>query len=283
MNFRFFFILSILAFSLTGCDHIEGPFSENYIPPADTSSPQLQNILLEDFTAHTCGYCPGAAKKAQDLQQIYGDRLIIVATHMGSLAEPQNNSNGSYAYDFRTTAGNEIDAYFSISDALPKGMVNRKSYNNKLILGKNDWASAIGQLIDDTAAASIEITNTYNTVSRQLNIDVKLEYFKPGTSSDKLVVLLTEDSIVNWQLDYDLPPDQENIPDYVHRHVLRKAITPVFGVPLSSTPIEPGTTFTKNFSVILDNEYKDGHCEIIVFLQNDQDKTIYQAAEEPVR
>lgn len=281
MDARLLILCSALL-TFSACDVIEGPYGETYTPPEDSSSVQTQHVLLEDFTGHTCGTCPPAAKKAEELKGIYGDRLIVVTTHLGDFALPQNNPDSSFYYDFRTPAGNEMDAYYQIGMGVPRGMVNRIKYNDKLLLGRNDWSSAISALLTDTASISMAITKSYNESTRKLDIEVNAEYIKWGTALDKLVIYLVEDSIINWQRDYAATP--EDIPDYVHRHVLRKAITPTFGEPLSSVPIAPGSTFTKTYSLTLSSEYKDRHCEIIAFIHNgNEDKNIYQAVEKAVK
>ena len=73
-------LMSVIVASIlttTSCDKIEPPYFQNNgaIVTGDT----VRKLLFEDFTGHDCVNCPSAHKKIEDLQAIYGDRIVVLA------------------------------------------------------------------------------------------------------------------------------------------------------------------------------------------------------------
>jgi len=276
--------LTLLCFGIS-CDKIEPPFIESNqsVGTIDTTLVAIRKILVEDFTGHTCGNCPRAAETAQALKGIYGDQLVILAEHIGFFAETKSNPDSSYSYDFTTVAGNEIDAFFSIDGAgLPKGMVNRTSVSGSPILNHAGWGAAVQALIDIPPDIDIRITNTYNPVTRVVSSSIESEFLTSLSGTFNVVVYLTEDSIINWQKDYDATPST-NIENYVHRHVLRDALNGTWGVLIGSGTIETGVITTKSYSLTLDNSWDDNHCSIVAFVYETSSNEVIQAEEAHVQ
>ena len=94
----------------------------------------VQNVLIEDYTGHTCPNCPEAARELQAIHDIYGDQIIGMAIHVSkSFARPYHISQApQFQYDFRTQWGDAWDDFFGISLAgLPRGMINRVGVQNQ--------------------------------------------------------------------------------------------------------------------------------------------------------
>ena len=194
--------------TITSCDKIkQGAFLEDTGGKCGQDLPAfpIRKILVEDFTGHTCGNCPRAAETAESLKQIYCDHIVTVAVHMGFFAETKNNPDSSYAYDFTTTMGDELDTYFGIDgQGLPRGMVNRTIVNNKLILAFGDWATGVEAIVGLAVDIDIDIENTYDEATRTVETTVSSNFVNNLNGTYNVVVVLTEDSITNWQKDYDL-------------------------------------------------------------------------------
>jgi hypothetical protein len=209
------FILVALTVGLNSCDKIEGPVKEVVAPPAGS-----RKVLVEDFTGHKCGNCPRASKAIYDLKAIYGDRLIIMAIHAGGFATPFPPSAPYYTYDFRTPEGTELDTDFGISVAgNPNGMVNRRQVNGSYIIGSTKWGDEVSAVFGNTTPVPVALTisNNFNSSTRLLETEIKTEFFESLTGNYKLCVYMVEDSIKNWQKDYDTTP--EDIEFYNHREV----------------------------------------------------------------
>ena len=257
--FCFSFLLVI-----SSCDEITYPYREGtHIDTTDTVS---QKILLEDFTGFRCNNCPAAHELAHDLQDIYGNRLVILSVHAGFYAEP----NAQYTYDFRTAAGTEINDYFNVQ-AYPSGMINRTAYNNKTVLGSAYWGAAINSLKENTPKAKIELTPSYNGTSHSISVDVKIKYLSQSSANHYLVVQISEDSIVQIQLDKRKTP--ELIQNYVHNNVLRGSITSTWGDQVSSTVLQKDATVTKHYDFAIPDgsDWRPEKLKIVAYIHDKDD------------
>ena len=273
--FRIFLVAGI-ALTLNACDKVEGPVKEVVAPPAGE-----RKVLVEDYTGHKCGTCPRASKAIYDLKSVYGDNLIIMAIHAGSFATVYPPSAPYYTYDFRTAEGTELDTDFGISVAgNPNGMVNRRQVNGSYIIASTKWADEVQKVLtnDEPLPVKISITNNYNTASRELQTQIKTEFFSTLTGSYKMCVFMVEDSIVNWQKDYDATP--EDVEFYTHREVLRGSMNGTYGEQLTNT-VE-GEINTLNYSKTLDTGWNETHFSIIAYLYDAATKEIIQVEQREI-
>lgn len=277
-----------LSFLIIGCDKIEPPYKEEDTGNNNGDSIK-RKILLEDYTGHTCGNCPRAAETAEQLKQLYGDQLITIGVHVGWFAEPcpphplpGGAPSGSFSTDFRTAVGDDYNAQFSNDAAgLPNGMVNRKPISGSSIITYSNWGTVITDIINAAPEANIIITNNYNETSRELNTSIETEFLSSLNGSYKLVVLLTEDSLLDWQEDYEALPT--HIENYVHRHVLRDAINSSWGDTLASGTINNGSSFIKDYSYTLNSGFNDSKCSVVAFIYDTATLEILQAEEKEVK
>ncbi|MGB2413658.1 MAG: hypothetical protein ACPH9Q_08035, partial [Schleiferiaceae bacterium] len=68
---QFLFASLLLSLMTTQCDVIDQPF-KNGGPQDTTSTAQLRNVLIEDFTGHRCKNCPKASKEIEALVDAFG-------------------------------------------------------------------------------------------------------------------------------------------------------------------------------------------------------------------
>ncbi len=260
-------IAAALAFLLTACNVVEGP----KVDPSGFSG-SANKVLLEDFTGHTCGYCPRAHDKAAELHDTYGENLIVVAVHAGDFAKIVPG----YTRDFNTEMGTAIyDAYAPPS--LPIGLINRRKFGTSELTEDIDWGTHVSTVLSEAAKLRIEMMSTFDENTRQLEIEANLEYFTTGTADHKLVVLITEDSIISKQKDYRLPAPQYN-ENYVHNHVLRSAVTPGnFGIPVKGDAIFLGEKISKTFTFDLPNDHVAENCHIVAYVLDAATQEILQA------
>ena len=278
-NYVIIALALIMLFSIlfNSCDIIEAPYRRSAINPNPNDSTKTK-ILLEEFTAHRCQNCPEGAKEAHRLEEYYKDRLYIVSIHSGFNARPVSIGN-KYTYDFRTTMGEDINKKYQIDIfGTPSGFINRTSYGNDILLGRENWQSAIIDLLEKTnnAPVKISIEANYNENNKKIDVKVDLNYLSPQITENRVTVWILEDSIVNWQL-----YGNTDIPDYVHNNVLRYSFNGTWGEKVSETAIASGFTFTKNYSYTIppmeDNtvavnlkDWKPENLKIIVFVYDDE-------------
>jgi hypothetical protein len=274
MKFRIKHLLAALplvAF-LSGCDIVEGPKVD---PTGFTGS--TNKVLIEDFTGHMCGNCPRAHEQAKTLLDTYGDNLVVVAVHAGSFARVVPSLG--YDYDFNTPLGTALEAEYQADNAgLPKGMVNRRQWAGKYLTNYADWGAAVSTVLAESPMLGMEISTSFENSSRQLDVEVNMEYFEAGNADHQLMVLITEDSIVAKQSDYSLASGY--VGAYVHNHVLRTVITPGnYGVPVKGNTIFVAEQITKSFSITLPPDIREEHCHVVAYVLDNVTHEIYQVEE----
>ncbi|MBS1942626.1 MAG: Omp28 family outer membrane lipoprotein [Bacteroidetes bacterium] len=234
----------LLIASFASCDFVDLPKGQNAAPIPPGGNTVTRNVLLEDCTGHLCNNCPSAAQIAAQLKATYGDRLVVVGVHMlDNFAAPQAPN---YLTDFRTPAGNDYEQTFNIT-ALPIGLVNRKTINNSIRVSRYSWSTAVADMIDQEADVDLRIDSLHfdagtNTISGHVTAIV----LHPISTPHNLTLYLTEDHVIDWQLDNQAtPPD---VPNYDHRHVLRGALNGSWGEAFLNAGAQPGDTVTFSFN-----------------------------------
>ena len=89
---------------------------------------------------------------------------------------------------------------------------------------------------------------------------------------------MVEDSIVNWQRDYDVTPN--DIQFYTHREALRGSLNTTYGEAVS--PTNNGSVNTLNYSYTLPAEWHSEHVSIIAYLYDETTKEILQVEQKEI-
>lgn len=284
----FFGIFISMILLSTSCDKVSEPYMDGNggIITGDT----VRKLLFEDFTGHECVNCPSAHKTIEDLQGVYGDRIIVMAEHVGFFARPKS---APFDYDFRTTEGDDIATVFSaISAPLPKGMVNRTSQNGDYLLDRAAFASAVSLVLDSMPLLPdvyIELDPSYNSNDSTISVDVKLTVMNNMPSGKYNVsVMVTESKIVEAQKNNDATVgDVPEILDYEHMHVLRGAINTTWGEEFANASLNVGQIFTKSYSNYkIGKDWKPSNLSIVAFVyygDGAKDKVVIQAEEATLK
>jgi thiol-disulfide isomerase/thioredoxin len=274
---------TLISITLVSCDYVKNP------KQATTSSGNgpagnitVRKVLLEDYTGQTCGNCPAAATKADEVQTLFGNNVIVLAVHAGFFAEP--SATGTYTTDYTTTAGDAWDTFFGISAAgNPNGMINRKDYPSSThIKNHNSWPTEVSALMNQPADAKLTISPNYNSSNRTLNVDVKTKFLNPLSNNHKLSVVLVEDSLVSPQKDYSQNPS--TIYNFVFKHVLRGSLNGDFGDVLNSAPVFANDSITKSISnYSVPANYKDNKLYVLAFIYNSSTYEIIQTEQVKIK
>ncbi len=281
------------ALIIQSCDFVSNPVETTSANSTDTSTTTYtRKVLVEDYTGHLCPNCPQAGVTANQLITTFGDKVVIMAVHAGIFAKPSPPAAlpsgapaGSYAADYRTTYGTECNSstYFNLP-SYPNGMVNRKDYPTSHIKAHGSWSSEVANLLALPPDANIKITKTYNSTTRNLSLTIDTKFLTNNYPSGdyNLTVLLTQDSIIDWQLDGTV-----SIPDYVHRHMLRDAINSPWGDNLVSGAITPDAVISKTYNYTIPAAYNGivcdaNHCHVVAFLYATSNYEIVQVEEAKI-
>jgi len=295
MKYRLVFIAVLASFTgllWTACDKIDDPLkvaNEQNIPLdldtnfiADSVIVNLKQVLIEDFTGHTCNNCPTAAITAHGWIDEFEHRLIIYAIHAGAFAEPGDEP---YTADFRCETGNELFSFFDVQ-ANPSALINRVESNGNLVIPffGDWWRDAVEFEMEKENIIDMKIVNSFFPDNNTVKISISSTFKQQLEGKFKIVVYIVEDNIISPQVngnhDLDGAPDDDNWLDYNHRNVLRDAVNGTFGSYLSTDgTITQGEEYTDENFYEINQEWVTANCNIIVFIYNEESQEILQSAE----
>lgn len=222
-----------------------------------------QKQLVEQFTSWTCTFCPRGSTFLAALEKKRNDVAWVAIHGDQSRSKP----------DKFDVAGHDTLEYVENLGGWPSAGFNRANLGNTLVTSigytsnqvsakTTQWSNSIdsqNQLFP--ALVTLELTPTLNLPSRELSLTVKgTGVAGAGACLDgyALTVYLTEDSLVAYQLNLNVPNYQ-----YVHMRVLRKVLTNSI---LGDKIVWDGDNFTRTFTYTLPEEWKTKNMHIIGFV-----------------
>lgn len=244
---------------ITSCDKVKDV--------KDPNAPQVsgnRKVLVEDYTGHKCGNCPAAADTLAYLEKKYPGKIIPLAIHAGFFAAV----SGAYPTDLRTPVGNAYDIQFGISAAgNPNGLINRGGYNTgNFIKAYTTWESEAVLMFSKPAKFEIKIKNNY-TAGNILNSQIVVKSLTNLTGNYKLVVLLSEDSIIAEQIDYRLPSGSQTVSNYEFKHVLRGALNSTWGDQIFTIGAVLNDSIVKTYNnYTINSNYNPNKCHVIAYI-----------------
>lgn len=258
-------MLSILtAFCFTAC---EPNTPVDPVEPQDTipaSFPKKQ--LIEEFTGQTCGYCPGGMDA---IHAFVGNdtNWIVVLHHYGYAAD-----------NFSVPGSKTITSALGVNGA-PSMCINRAKTNygeGKGIIfhpGYLDYTSK--SQFETTTYASINIKNTYDAASRELNIHVSGIVIEEDVPNLQLTVLVKESGMIDKQADYN--KTFEGWKEFRHTNAVRAFLTAPKGEFFDIV----NHRYSADYTITLDQGWVPENCMVVAFL-SDSFKPVVQAEQRPV-
>ena len=139
------------------------------------------------------------------------------------------------------------------------------------------WQSLVQQRLNEDAAVGIELTSTYDAVSRTANIDITITAVEDVTGIIKLSAVVNESYLVDSQSNTNTI-----IQEYEHNHVMRDMLSSVSGDVIANDGMLEGESIERSYSYTVpeeDNgEWIADNMEIIVFVSaSDRDGEVLQA------
>jgi hypothetical protein len=270
----------LLTIGFLSCDKVEEPivpvtgvYLEELYGPAPSFQPEgvpHQRVLLEDFTAHRCIFCPLANQKATELLGNYGDSIAVVSIHAGSNAV----TSPEYPNDWTTPEGEFYLGTQVGVDELPKGRINRFQDASEVIPFQ-DWANRVGEAMGEVPIVNMQMKANFKTETNHWNVHVFSEWLQDAEGDYKLVVMLTESGIIAPQLNYLASPNY--VEEYHHEHMLRTTGTGATGLPVFSNP-RAGTLDTQSYTFDWKSEWVPENCEVIAFLTEGENGRVVNVA-----
>ncbi|MFN8711631.1 MAG: Omp28-related outer membrane protein [Bacteroidota bacterium] len=294
MSIKTLIIPAALVF-FASCDYVDLPTPSGNNPiDTTTGNTTHRKVLVEEVTGHFCPTCPAGAQALEATHAVYGDSMIIVAIHMGYFAQsvaqfglPNGAPAGSFTEEFRTPEGDEYGPVFSMGQSAPRCMYNRIGFpQGNHDMSPYDAATVLDTLLDRPQSAEFEITHTYNEATRALTFSANGNFLTSGGNtgdSYAIVIMLTEDSLLGWQVN-----GTQYVQNYVFNHVLRACVnTPgtLAGTTIHSGAVVAGDTidYALPAGYTLSNSVNHNHADLVVFVYNTITKEILQAEKVAIK
>tara|TARA_B110000977_G_scaffold201753_1_gene298325 strand:- start:1897 stop:2763 length:867 start_codon:yes stop_codon:yes gene_type:complete len=278
---KYLLLIIAVGFYFASCDVIEEPFIVAQEEVSDSCEAFIfspvenytKKVFLEDYTGHTCGNCPRAAEKAAELQNTFGDQLVVVAVHSGFFS-----NTSTYPTDFTTESGDAWDELFGNSNAgNPNGMIDRLGFPSSNILQYSQWEEKITTQIQIEPLVGLQIKSSYNNTLNLICIDVESKILGAIPSDLNLTVVLIESGIISKQTDYSTASGY--VEDYEQNHVLRIGLTNPWGESLGQNSYSENELFTHRYSIEKQDDWEASNMSVVAFISNPETYEVLQAEE----
>ncbi len=289
------FALAILLFlGITSCEKIEEPYEkredeDQLTAGCDSLSipsdhPVTRNVLIEDFTGHTCGNCPGAALEAENIQGQYAKgKVLIAGVHSGYFAEPkQGGPDDKYTTDFRTQSGETYNTHYSVDNqGLPQGLINRKVWNGDRVLSPSEWSGVVDSLVGDSVDVTLQMAVDHDEVGGKVCVDVATRFLTSVQDTLATTVYLLEDSVIDWQKNYSNGGDPSypsgDVENYEHSHVLRAVINGTWGETVLEGTASSSDEKILSYGYELKDKWDPEQMSVVAYVYDKGNEEILQA------
>ncbi len=233
------------------CENIAESDRLVYVKPSDVK----KNILVEDFTGQTCRNCPETTDVIHELQQTYGDSVVIA---VGIYSGPFGKRTNGDLLPLTTKAGDEYYTAEGIQQQ-PSVLVDRVTTTSDNSLLTN----LVNANVSKEARALLSASATYDAATGKAGVAVTVESMA-DVQNAPFCVWVVEDSIVSPQI---MPTGKTNTA-YVHNHVFRAQLTsPMSG---ETVTLAKGQPVTRNYSLAIDaSAWKAEHMSYVIFVCDD--------------
>lgn len=238
--------------TLAACDNVATDDRFIEVPAADVQ----RAVLIEDFTGQNCINCPGAHEVIEQLQEQYGDNVIAVSIHAGSLAVDASRTNYEYDYvGLKQPEGDQYNDHFSIVE-WPKGVINRQTISDA-----ESWPTLVRTALEQKAEVDIDLEVV--ATDGKLVIDTQL---RPHTdASANLQLWVVESGIVAFQRSLT-----GRIADYVHNNVYRASVNGLWGEPVKlESGIHQSLHHTIDIRNLATEVWQPANLAVVAFVYND--------------
>lgn len=212
-----------------------------------STQPENKNVILEEFTGISCGYCPDGHRIGQDLHNANPNDVFLINIHTGSFASPQGAGT-----DFRVDPiGSNIASQSNLT-GYPAGTVNRHQFSTSqgggTAMGRSDWTAAANQILTMASPVNVGIQANVDMATNVLTVDVEVYYTGAQTvTSNMLNVAVVQNNVEGPQSGSSFNPTAI-LPNgnYNHQHMLRHMMTGQWGVPINT--LTPGSLYADQFT-----------------------------------
>lgn len=208
-------------------------------------------VLVEIFTNTSCIPCVEANHYLDEVYHLNGvtsndAKVIMLRIHTTLFA-------GDPFYLYNTTDNDARMAFYPNS-----AIVNPRTYLLGTFMGNfssSPWTNKINEKLADIRTYAIKLTNTYNPVSRNGDVNIKIKQVSGAVVNDLVYHL----AIVENEIPYTAPNGETHF-----NNTLRDFVTPPTGQPFT---ISPGQTNSYDQSYSIDPIINQNLTDLVVFVQ----------------
>ena len=214
---------------------------------ADLPEAQYRGVLIEDLTGVKCVACPNAAIAAKNIKDSEKDNHVVI---LGMY--PQGPLSFTLPYDgyvdMRTeTAQLVATNIFDFGNSLPAGGINRTQFDGEpsVRIPYATWTNRANTFDGQKSIVNVDLSANEFTDSSYA-VHGKFTFTDATTAQPYVIIYILEDGINHPQAYIDKVDT-----DYIHKHVVRAAVTPYNGSPMLSGSASKGTTVERSWEIVL--------------------------------
>jgi hypothetical protein len=214
-------------------------------------------MVIEDFTATWCTYCPGGARGMDELDFRSYDSVVPIAYHPSTQApqDPYYTPEAAARMSYYSIGGYPtvvLDGSYKIEGGVHTGTM--------YLYYLNYFRTRMGV----PSPLTITLSIAYDTTARTGQLTIKINNTSGSSVSGQLHTVLTESHIYYpWQ-------GMDSL-HYVERAMLPNSSG-------EAVTIAAGDSLTKTRDFTVDPSWIASHCDFVVFVQDNSTKAMYQGA-----
>ena len=226
-----------------------------------------KRVLLEDYTATWCQYCPRVSYAIEQLLKQTQD-VVVIAIH---------GSSDPFRYEGLSTVLNA----FGIS-GYPTAIVDRNtevvSGQKRFMRWKYPEVNNSAQIINLTEEdATVGITITSSLSGSTLTVKVKFKMGKNFDALDLSLHLLEDNLIYNQTNSTSYYGGGNPLVNFVHDNVLRKSLSSILGDQIPDDNLSRESVYEKDFQFTLPSSYKVNNLKLVAIASNSNTGKSYNA------
>ncbi|MBL7765374.1 MAG: Omp28-related outer membrane protein [Chitinophagaceae bacterium] len=220
-----------------------------------------RTVLIEEFTGTWCGYCPDGHLKLKAIEDANPGRVISVGMHNAD----------QFTIPYETAMENALGVA-----GFPRAAVDRFTYpgGNAFVMSRSYWQGAFAARLNVSSPVEINITPSYNSGSRLLNVTVNYTFKSAVTDETRITCLLVEDSLSSSQANYDntttgspLYGLGNPIPDYKQKNVAVYLLSAdSWGDANHPASVTANSSYSKSYSYTLPSTMNANQIKIVAFI-----------------
>lgn len=211
-----------------------------------------RNVLVEDYTATWCGYCPESMYHLEEMKSKTSANLIISAIH------------GSDEFQYA-----KIESLFNTYNisGYPTKIANRN-------VSQEINESNLTSLVNESCDLGLKPNLTLN--GNEAQVDVFVESYK-NVENIKIVAAICDNNQLVDQANYYNSNATSNfyqagdpMKNFQHNYILRKTLTDLYGDAIPNEKLTQGSSYKLSFTTDV-SKYNKAHLSVVAFLIKDEE------------